>query len=759
METPQSASPVFQRGSLPAFLALAFGLTATLVVSGWAYHVSQERENVAFERYANARVSAVKQRLFDVTGALQSINQSFQTFGMLSREQFRAYTQPLLARYPYVQAFDFHRILSHAERPAFEAEMHKQFPNYTITEWVNGRMVPAGIRERYRVVDYIEPMAGNEAVFGFDADTSAKQAVAAQRARDTGLASVSEMLQLPQKKGAQHGFLILMPVYRTGALLSDVASRRQAIVGYTVAVLRADDFVQKSLAFADLMDAPGNEISLFAGSTPTSDNLVYRSRPAGVAPVATRRVSAGFLTERTNNFLHAIDAGGTPWLMTVSARQRPFLQLQYGSMITLLLGTLFSILAAAYLQLLASRSRRIQQVVDARTADLQQANENLNRDVVARRRAEKAMQETEERLQKIINVMPVVLFIKDSASRITLMNHECERQWGVKFSKVQGTDAGKFFPPEQMAKFLQDDQAVFAGRQLMDYEERAWNSTLQKTRILHTYKKPVFDENGNPSYLICMCVDITQRKCAEDALRESQAQLRKLASHQNQIKEMERQRIAREIHDDLGQNLLVLRIDASLLHERTKGHPRLNEKVGAALNHIDVIMKSIRSIINDLRPSVLDLGLVAAMEWQVGDFERRSGIECKLSVSGEGFELDDKRALELFRILQESLTNVLKHARATKVGISLSTSGNQLLMRITDNGVGIFPECRRKKNAFGLLGIEERIHMLGGTFSMENIRDKGLSLVVIVPMDVDAGNAAILRHDSPIEKENHAVSS
>jgi PAS domain S-box-containing protein len=759
MTTPKSFSRILQRCSFPAILALVLGLTATFIVSVWAYGVAQERDRITFERYANARVSAVKQRLFDVIGALQSINQSFQTFGIVSREQFRAYTQPLLARYPYVQAFDFHRLLTHAERPAFEAEMRKQFPNYTITDWVNGRMVAAGVRERYRVVDYIEPMAGNEIAFGFDAETSVKQSAAAQRARDTGLATVSKVLRLPQKNGAQRGFLILMPVYRTGALLTDVASRRRSIVGYTVAVLRADDFIQKSLAFADLMDASGNEISLFAGSTPASDNLVYRSGQAEVEQLGAHRVSTVLSLERTNRYFRTIDVAGTPWLMAVSARQRPFLQRQYGSMITLLLGTLFSILAAAYLQLLASRSRRIQQLVSERTAELQQANENLNRDVAARQCAEKSMQETEERLQKIINVMPVALFVKDSASRITLMNHECEQQWGLKFSEVQGTDAGKFFPPDQIVKFLQDDQAVFAGHKLMDYEELAWSSKLQKDRIMHTYKKPVFDENGNPSYLICMCVDITERKRAEDALRESQAQLRKLASHQNQIKEMERQRIAREIHDDLGQNLLVLRIDASLLHARTKGHLRLNEKVCAALNQIDVIMKSIRSIINDLRPSVLDLGLVAAMEWQANDFERRSGIECKLSFSGEGFELDDKRALELFRILQESLTNVLRHARATKVGISLIISGNQLSMRITDNGVGIFPECRRKKNAFGLLGIEERIHMLGGTFSMENIPDQGLSLVVIVPMEVDDGNAPAFQHDSMIEKVKYELLS
>lgn len=222
-----------------------------------------------------------------------------------------------------------------------------------------------------------------------------------------------------------------------------------------------------------------------------------------------------------------------------------------------------------------------------------------------------------------------------------------------------------------------------------------------------------------------------------DELRQSKQMLRQLASHQEMIKEEERKRIAREIHDELGQNLLALRIDASMLHSRTsKMHPKLNEKAAQALNHIDTTIKSVRSIINNLRPPVLDLGLQAAIEWQIQEFRRRSGIDCELTVMTEEFDenLDEKCATALFRILQESLTNVIRHAKATKVDVILSKESGWLGMKISDNGIGLRPEQGKKGQTFGLQGIDERIQMLGGELKIESTAGKGTSLTVSMPV-------------------------
>lgn len=234
---------------------------------------------------------------------------------------------------------------------------------------------------------------------------------------------------------------------------------------------------------------------------------------------------------------------------------------------------------------------------------------------------------------------------------------------------------------------------------------------------------------------------INERRQAEQALRQSQEELRQLASYQERIKEDERKRIAREIHDELGQNLLALRIDIAMLHARTGAtHPKLNRKVHSVLDHIDSTMKAMRAIINNLRPTVLDLGLSAAIEWQVKEFQRRTGIACELDMHDRELTMDDGRATALFRILQESLNNVFRHARASRATIHLHRNDNRLFMTISDNGVGIFPGCRRKANSFGLVGIKERISNLGGEFNIETGEDAGTALTVSIPLDSTASD-------------------
>jgi signal transduction histidine kinase len=232
--------------------------------------------------------------------------------------------------------------------------------------------------------------------------------------------------------------------------------------------------------------------------------------------------------------------------------------------------------------------------------------------------------------------------------------------------------------------------------------------------------------------------EIAERKRTEDALKQTKEMLRELAAHQERIKEEERKRIAREIHDDLGQNLLALRIDVSLLHARTgNNHPKLKKRASEALKHIDLTMKSVRAIINNLRPEVLDLGLAAAIEWQVRQFQQRSKIACVLVMNEKDFscDLDDSLALGLFRVLQESLSNVARHAHATQASIELRCDGCSLKLKVTDNGVGIVPERRRKTASFGLIGMAERVGMLGGEMHIQTGDGSGTALTVSIPVN------------------------
>lgn len=156
-------------------------------------------------------------------------------------------------------------------------------------------------------------------------------------------------------------------------------------------------------------------------------------------------------------------------------------------------------------------------------------------DITERKQAEDAMRASKEHLKEIIDMIPVALFIKDSSSRITMMNKACEKQWGMSFTDLSGTDAGQFFPPEQMTLFLAKDREVFANRSMVDFEEEAWNAELKENRLVHTYKKPVFDRNGDPLYLICVSVDITERKQVERNLYNSEERYRTMIESSNDM--------------------------------------------------------------------------------------------------------------------------------------------------------------------------------------------------------------------------------
>ena len=220
----------------------------------------------------------------------------------------------------------------------------------------------------------------------------------------------------------------------------------------------------------------------------------------------------------------------------------------------------------------------------------------------------------------------------------------------------------------------------------------------------------------------------------EDALSTSCNELRTLALHLEKIEENERKRIAREIHDDLGQHLLALKIDVSMLHARTGAHPRLNEKVALTLEQIDNTMRSVKSIIENLRPPDLNLGLAAAIRRQVSEFERRTGIACAVAMGDDDIELGEALTATIFRIVQESLVNASRHAHASRVDITLHRDAGSVSIEVSDNGIGITLDGHKKRNSFGLVGMRERINAFGGQLTIERARGRGTTLRAQVPI-------------------------
>lgn len=231
----------------------------------------------------------------------------------------------------------------------------------------------------------------------------------------------------------------------------------------------------------------------------------------------------------------------------------------------------------------------------------------------------------------------------------------------------------------------------------------------------------VRDETGAGLFLQGVMTNITSAKQKEEQLLESRELMRSLARHQVGVREEERSRIARDVHDELGQKLTALQLEVSMLGARYHDDPpELSQKLRGLLGLIDVTMDSVRSIAAELRPPVLDLGLVPAIEWQVQEFQRRTRVPCELAVGDDDIELDAERATAVFRMLQEALTNIARHAQASQVEITLMRENDRLQLTVEDNGVGMPGDRPRGKQSFGLLGLRERALMVGGEVSIDS---------------------------------------
>jgi PAS domain S-box-containing protein len=229
--------------------------------------------------------------------------------------------------------------------------------------------------------------------------------------------------------------------------------------------------------------------------------------------------------------------------------------------------------------------------------------------------------------------------------------------------------------------------------------------------------------------------DISQRKRTEEELKQSRRRLRELASHLESARETERTRIAREIHDELGQGLTALKMELQWCIKRLpQDNKELLEKAQALPKLVDANVHLVQRISSELRPGLLDhLGLSAAMEWQIGQFQERTGIVCDFVCEPNDIVLDHARATALFRIFQETLTNIIRHAEATRAEIVLRATDGRVELTVTDNGKGITEQEIADPKSFGLMGIKERVYSLGGIVAISGRKHKGTTVRVSIP--------------------------
>jgi signal transduction histidine kinase len=276
--------------------------------------------------------------------------------------------------------------------------------------------------------------------------------------------------------------------------------------------------------------------------------------------------------------------------------------------------------------------------------------------------------------------------------------------------------------PEDRASYSATMQASADGLSAWNWEGRIWIESWKDVKWINLRATPraLAAPAGSVQWEGIM-TNITASKLEQQAATDSRAGLAELTAHIEQVKEQERTRIAREIHDDLGGNLTAIKMALAMLARRLPpDQPQLADKAAYVDALVDRTIEAVHRISLDLRPSMLDFGIVAALEWQLREFEKQVGITCSFSCNEKDIELSADHASALFSIFQEALTNIAKHAGASRVTVTLQRLRTHIALKIADNGAGVLAADRIKPGSFGLRGMSERARALGGTMALSS---------------------------------------
>jgi PAS domain S-box-containing protein len=364
-------------------------------------------------------------------------------------------------------------------------------------------------------------------------------------------------------------------------------------------------------------------------------------------------------------------------------------------------------------------------------------------DISARKEAERSLRESEARKGAILDSAFDAVITIDDRGRIVEFNPAAEKMFCRARADVIGRELEEIIiPPSSQEKHHREFHGYLAAGQASMLGKRMETKGLRADGKEFPVELTVTRVNlEGPPMFTGFVRDITERKRAEKQLRDSREQLRALAAYLQSVREEERTRIAREVHDELGQALTGLKMDLAWLEKKmaeisdTDDLRRFEGKVKGLPGVADAIIGKIRKIATELRPPVLDdLGLEAAVEWQIQEFEKRTGIKCRFRCALKQVDLDSDRATAVFRIFQETLTNVVRHAEATEVNIQLREEDDRLILEVQDNGRGMTGREMSGARSLGLLGMRERATMLDGEVNIIGRQGKGTTVGVCIPI-------------------------
>jgi PAS domain S-box-containing protein len=396
--------------------------------------------------------------------------------------------------------------------------------------------------------------------------------------------------------------------------------------------------------------------------------------------------------------------------------------------------------------------------------------------VTDRKHAEQILRDSEERFRQLVQgVQEYAIFQLDPMGHVVSWNAGAKRLKGYGSEEIIGKHFSVFYPQEDqrndkpqrlLAKAARYGQMEDEGWRIRKDGSRFWANVVitalrDPKEILLGFAKLTRDmtERREKEEALTKAkellelrveqrtamltrvnqelrTEIAERHHAEEQLRASLDQLRALTAGLQSVREEERTSISREIHDELGQACTAIKMDLALIGRRlTKSQTQLRSRVDSAIQLVDSTIATLRRIASELRPRALDdLGLPAALESQAQEFESRTGIRCTVALPQELFTLDADTSTAIFRIFQESLTNVARHAQASRVEARLEQDDNRILFQVFDNGKGFDPEEAKTRKSLGLVGMQERALLLHGDFKIQGVPGGGTTMTLTIPL-------------------------
>jgi PAS domain S-box-containing protein len=359
----------------------------------------------------------------------------------------------------------------------------------------------------------------------------------------------------------------------------------------------------------------------------------------------------------------------------------------------------------------------------------------LRRNISERRQIEEALSQQEKNFRSLAENSPDIIMRFDRQFRFLYINPAFERRIGMLAESIVGKTGRELGMARGLTESWEKEICLaFSTGQPASIETSypVSDPSLFEARLV-----PETTADGSIPTVLVISRDITRRKKAEAELRTSREQLRDLSCHLQAVREEERTRIARDIHDELGQVLATLAIEVGLLEsELPPDRDDLHCKASSMKGLIDSTIKTVQRVSAELRPVMLDeLGLASAIQWHVRDFQKRTNIRCDVRIGLKSEGPDRERSTTLFRILQEMLTNVLRHAEATRVTVRLTETAEGFVLLVSDNGRGITQKEITDRFSLGLLGMRERAEFWGGMVEIKGFSQRGTTLEVTIPRE------------------------